>query len=216
MWMEHVKKFLGLTLILTALWLLDVFISLTAGHIPFMKLITGLIFVFFAFYYQKNISKKIIWRAIFFAIPIFILQSLFFSSMTIMSASSVNHQKGETPLLREKNQKGNLLWEAWSEERMNELKEQRELVFIDFTAKWCFTCKVNERLVLDTSGFEKLVADKNIKLLLADWTKYDPRIGDFLSKNGFVGVPAYFIQKPDGTLVKLGETITLSKIEQNL
>jgi thiol:disulfide interchange protein DsbD len=51
---------------------------------------------------------------------------------------------------------------------------------------------------------------------LGDWTKYDPVIGAFLKKHGYVGVPAYFIQKPDGSLVKLGETITLSKIEKNL
>ena len=97
---------------------------------------------------------------------------------------------------------------------MNDLKG--ELVFIDFTAKWCFTCKVNEKLVLETEGFRNLVRDNNMKLLLGDWTKYDPVIGAFLKKNGLVGVPAYFIQKPDGTLINLGETITLSKIKKNL
>jgi len=216
MWMEHVKKFLGLTLILTSLWLLDVFISLTDGHTPLMKLNTGLIFLFFAFYFQKNISKKLGWKVIFFALPILMLVNLFLSPMTTSSGSSQARVPGETPLLREKNQSGALFWRPWSEEKMKELEEQKELVFIDFTAKWCFTCKVNEKLVIETSGFEKLVADKNIKLLLADWTKYDPKIGDFLKRNGYVGVPAYFIQKPDGTLIKLGETITLSKIEENL
>lgn len=216
MWMEHVKKFLGLTLILTALWLLDVFISLTDGHTPLMKLNTGLIFLFFAFYYQKNISKKIVWRSIFFILPIAFLINLFISPMTNPNTKDQGRVKGETPLLREKNQKGNLFWRPWSEKAMNELQEQGEVVFIDFTAKWCFTCKVNERLVIETDDFEKLVADKNIKLLLADWTKYDPIIGDFLRKHGYVGVPAYFIQKADGTLIKLGETISISKIEEHL
>jgi hypothetical protein len=31
-----------------------------------------------------------------------------------------------------------------------------------------------------------------------------------------VGVPAYFIQKPDGTLINLGETITLEKINSQI
>ncbi|CAM9933780.1 unnamed protein product, partial [Chrysoparadoxa australica] len=55
MWMESVKKFLGLTLLLTTIWLVDVFVSLTSGNIPLMKLNTGLILLFFAFYFQKHI-----------------------------------------------------------------------------------------------------------------------------------------------------------------
>lgn len=78
---------------------------------------------------------------------------------------------------------------------MNDHKTNGELVFIDFTAKWCFTCKVNEKLVLETDDFKKLVQENNIKLLLGDWTKRDEVIGSFLRKNGLVGVPAYFIQK---------------------
>ncbi len=216
MWMEHVKKFLGLTLILTALWLVDVFTSLTDGNTPMMKLNTALIFIFFAFYYRKNISKKLLWRSLFFLIPILILINLFTSPITSSVDLSQSEQGGQTPLLREKNQSGKLFWRPWSEKLMSELKDQQELVFIDFTAKWCFTCKVNEKLVIETSDFQKLVADNGIKLLLADWTKYDPVIGDFLRKHGYVGVPAYFIQRADGTLVKLGETISIAKIKENL
>jgi thiol:disulfide interchange protein len=212
MWMESVKKFLGLTLLLTAIWLVDVFVSLTSGNVPLMKLNTGLILLFFAFYYQKHISKKMGWRSLFFVFALLPFLSLFTSPLSISSENST----GETDLIREKNHGGEIIWESWSEEKMESYKSQGELVFIDFTAKWCFTCKVNEKLVLDTDGFRNLVKEKNIKLLLGDWTKYDPVIGAFLKKHGYVGVPAYFIQKPDGTLVKLGETITLSKIEKNL
>lgn len=212
MWMESVKKFLGLTLLLTAIWLLDVFVSLTSGNVPLMKLNTGLILLFFAIYYQKHISKKLHWRAIFFVLALLPFLSLFSSPLSVSSANTT----GETDLIREKNHGGEIIWESWSEQKMNDYKSQGELVFIDFTAKWCFTCKVNEKLVLDTDGFRNLVKEKNIKLLLGDWTKYDPVIGDFLKKHGYVGVPAYFIQKPDGSLIKLGETITLSKIEKNL
>ncbi|MCR9205078.1 MAG: thioredoxin family protein, partial [Halobacteriovoraceae bacterium] len=212
MWMESVKKFLGLTLLLTAIWLLDVFVSLTSGNVPLMKLNTGLILVFFAIYYQKHISKKLHWRAIFYILALLPFLSLFSSPLSISSANTT----GETDLIREKNHGGEIVWESWSEQKMDDFKSKGELVFIDFTAKWCFTCKVNEKLVLDTDGFRDLVKEKNIKLLLGDWTKYDPVIGAFLKKHGYVGVPAYFIQKPDGSLVKLGETITLSKIEKNL
>lgn len=213
MWMEAVKKFLGLTLLLTALWLVDVFISLTNGNLPLMKLNTGLLMLFFAFYFQKHISKKKAWRIAYFIIALIPFYMLYSAPMSAPANANGN---GGGDLIREKNASGKILWEKWSEKRMAEYQQAGETVFLDFTAKWCFTCKVNEKLVLDTKGFKELVEEKNVKLLLGDWTKYDPVIGAFLKKNGFVGVPAYFIQKPDGTLIKLGETITLSKIREHL
>ena len=84
------------------------------------------------------------------------------------------------------------------------------------TAKWCITCKVNERLVLETDKFKDLVDKKDITLLLGDWTKRDPVIGKWLMDHGFVGVPAYFVINQRGQLIKLGETITISEIEKAL
>jgi thiol:disulfide interchange protein DsbD len=116
----------------------------------------------------------------------------------------------------EAKQNEGIAWEMWSEARVKELQNQGETVFIDFTAKWCFTCKVNEKLVLDTAEFKQLVQDKKLKLLLADWTNRDVIIGDFLKKQNLIGIPAYFIAKPNGELIFLGETLTLDKIKSKL
>lgn len=94
--------------------------------------------------------------------------------------------------------------------------EKGKLVFMDFTAEWCLTCKVNKKLVLETDGFEELTKKYNLTLMRADWTKRDDNITQFLKKYKIVGVPAYFVQKPDGTIVPLGETITIGKIEGHL
>jgi thiol:disulfide interchange protein len=99
---------------------------------------------------------------------------------------------------------------------MNEYKENNQVVFIDFTAKWCFTCKINEKLVLDTEEFKQFASSNNLRLLIGDWTKRDEVIGSFLRQNGMVGVPAYFIIKKNGTLVNLGETVTIDRIRENL
>ena len=88
-----------------------------------------------------------------------------------------------------------------------------DLVFIDFTADWCLTCKVNEKLVLNTDAFRALVRENNIELLLGDWTKRDETIASFLREHDIVGVPAYFIQKPNGELIKLGEVLSIGAIE---
>jgi thiol:disulfide interchange protein DsbD len=41
-------------------------------------------------------------------------------------------------------------WEPFSIERRDALRAQGTPVFIDFTASWCLSCQVNERVALDT------------------------------------------------------------------
>ena len=76
-------------------------------------------------------------------------------------------------------------------EKMNLYKKEGQAVFVDFTAKWCFTCIVNEKLVLQTKEFQKLIKEEGVKPLIADWTKRDPIIGNWLkSKEGVFGLPS--------------------------
>ena len=204
-WMNNVKKFLGLTLILTTLWLFDVYNALIDGTSGLIKLATLLVFIFAAFLIYK---KEKLMSGVFFLISIGLFINL--STATIISS----HDE-QTALIRDKQAKG-LSWEPWSEIKMKEYKDNQQTVFIDFTAKWCFTCKVNERLVLDTDNFKNFVKENNLKLLIGDWTKRDEIIGSFLRVNGLVGVPAYFIQKKDGSLINLGETVSIDRLKEYL
>ncbi len=208
MWMEHVKKFLGLTLILTTLWLLDVFLSLTGSQLALFQMNTALSLVFFTIYVRKKITKNLILSAI-LVLPMFLL---FYQSSTTKTTVS----DGALSSMIDEKSRGEVKWQAWREDKMKSLQDQKSLTFIDFTAKWCITCKVNERLVLETDDFRSLVKERNLNLLLGDWTRRDPVIGAWLQKNGFVGVPAYFVINSKGELIKLGETITISKIKNAL
>lgn len=205
-WMNTVKKVLGLTLVLTIIWLFDVYNALVDGSVHMTKLGTALLFIFAGTWIAKKRDK---WMG---AVSFLIAAGLFVSMAT---STVITSKDDQTALIRDKQARG-LAWEAWSFEKMKEHKINQEVVFIDFTAKWCFTCKINERLVLDTDEFKNFVKDNNIKLLIGDWTKRDEVIGSFLRQNGLVGVPAYFIQKRDGTLVNLGETVTISRIKENI
>ncbi len=210
MWMENLKKFLGLTLLLTTIWLIDVYSSLTDNLAGVMiKLNTALLLCFFAFYLSKKITKSKVWKITFHLLYIVLLVNIISTPVGISTTAN------GSMLLKEKNAKG-LQWEKWSEEKMNSYSKEGKKVFIDFTAKWCFTCKVNERLVIETDAFRDFVEQENIHLLLADWTKRDEVIGSWLRKNGFVGVPAYFVINKDGKLINLGETISISEIKESL
>lgn len=210
MWMDTVKKVLGLTLLLTMVWLFDVFSVQVEGTRSLIMLNTSIVMLFFAIYAHKKITKKLYIRVILYLIPLAFIFSMLTSPMESPLGSS-----NQNRMVQEKRATG-LPWSAWSEEAMNNHKEDGNIVFMDFTAKWCFTCKINEKAVIETAGFKDLIERKGVKLLLADWTKRDPIIGDWLKSKGYVGVPAYFIQKPDGSLIDLGETISLKEIEKNL
>jgi len=207
MWMDHVKKILGLTLVLTTIWLLDVFSALTDSSLALLKINTGLVLIFFIFYMRAKMTKKIFF-SIALLIPTIIL--IYQAQATIIS-----YGESGSNMLNDKNRSSEITWHKWSEEKMNNNMRINKLTFIDFTAKWCITCKVNEKLVIDTDGFRKLMAENNVELMLGDWTKRDPQIGSWLKSQGFVGVPAYFVINKKGELVKLGETITLSEIKES-
>ena len=203
-WMEQLKKFLGLTLLLTMIWLYDVFLSLIDSTQPALILNLTLISLFFALYFHHRMGRRPWLKILFYLVPVMLF--IFFLDHQPATDLESEKQSGQ--------QHSNLSWQPWSEQAMQQLRGQ--WVFIDFTAQWCFTCKVNEKLVLETSGFRQLVQSKGIKLLLADWTKRDAAIASFLQRHGYVGVPVYFIQKPDGQLISLGEIITLQEIAQHL
>ena len=206
-WMEHCKKFLGLTLLLSIVWLLDILGTLADSGRTLAKVNAALAFTFFAFYFQRNISKNLVFRAIVFAIPI----GIFVSVLT----GSIDSERDSDKILKQKLSLG-LNWEKWSVEKMDEYRNQGKNVFISFTAEWCLTCKANERLILNTRSFKNLVQKYDVKLLLADFTKQNEFISNFLRKNGLVGIPAYFVQKSNGTLINLRETITLGKLRKHL
>ena len=205
-WMNHLKKFLGLTLLLTVIWLFDIFLAQVDIKIQVYKLFFILLLTLVSFLLKKK-SNKLGWFSL--TLPLILFLQMSFSPMNKSNISS------ESSLLQEKKIRG-LSWEKFSNEKLQKYLNEEHLVFIDFTAKWCFTCKINEKVVLETNEFEELVKQKNVKLLLADWTKRDEKIGKWLKDHGMAGVPAYFILDSNGKLVNLGETISLEEISNYL
>jgi thiol:disulfide interchange protein DsbD len=83
-------------------------------------------------------------------------------------------------------------------------------VFIDFTADWCLTCKVNERTVLETDTVRAAMAEHGVVPLKADWTRRDPEITAWLQRYGRAGVPFYIVLPSDRSrdAIVLGEVVT--------
>jgi suppressor for copper-sensitivity B len=91
---------------------------------------------------------------------------------------------------------GLIPWVAFDRARAESLARGGQLVFVDVTANWCFTCKVNERLVLDTPEVAQAFQEHGVVPMRADWTNRDNRIGAFLAEHGRFGIPFYLLYRP--------------------
>lgn len=199
-WMEKLKYFLGVTLVVTIIWLYDVFVSLVDFEQVSWRLNILFLLWFFAFFFAKKISQSIWSRALVFVLPL---------ALTGMALKHLPLKPTQHDLAVKAS-----VWAPWSMEALEANKGKT--VFMDFTAEWCLTCKVNKKLVLETDSFKAFTEKNGLVLMRADWTKRDDHITKFLMANGAAGVPAYFVQKPSGEIVALGETISIGKIEPHL
>jgi thiol:disulfide interchange protein DsbD len=82
-----------------------------------------------------------------------------------------------------------LMWEPFSSKRLQVLLGEGKSVYVDFTAEWCITCQVNERLVFGSQEVRDLLQQKEIVLMRADWTSKNPAITQALQSFGRNGVP---------------------------
>ena len=87
------------------------------------------------------------------------------------------------------------VWQPYSAARVAELTAEGRPVFVDFTAAWCITCQVNERLVLNDGSVRDAFARAGAALVRADWTRRDAAISEALAALGRSGVPAYVIYR---------------------
>jgi thiol:disulfide interchange protein DsbD len=87
-------------------------------------------------------------------------------------------------------------WEPWSQAAVDKYRAAGRPVFVDFTASWCLSCQVNERVALRTPQVDDAFRKANVALLKADWTNRDDAIANALTALGRSGVPAYALYAP--------------------
>ncbi len=180
-WMKTFKEFLAFPMYGSAVWLVWVYTQQSSTMGVFSAL-GGMVSIAFAVWLFRIAPEKNPGKAILRAFAIF---TIAFS----LSAIIAEDRGQETP--RPSVSIQNEQWESYTQSRFDELEKGDTPLFINMTAAWCITCKINERVALNTRETKKLFKDNSVKYLKGDWTNSDPDITDFLALYGRNGVPLY-------------------------
>ena len=188
-WMERLTQLLAFPLYATVAWLVWV-VSEQAGPQGVAAVLAGLVLIAFAAWlHQATRAAGGPWRhAATAAAALIVVAAIALGQIVAPGSSSPRASPAAAA--------GAVASEPFSPQRMAELRAQGRPVFVNFTAAWCITCLVNERVALRSSAVAEAFARKGVVYLKADWTKRDPRIAQVLGSFGRSGVPLYLVYPP--------------------
>ena len=86
----------------------------------------------------------------------------------------------------------------FSEATLAQAKATGRPVFLWFTADWCLTCKVNEKVAIEREATRDAFADAGVIAIRGDWTRSNPAITRYLESKGAAGIPLYVWIDRDG------------------
>lgn len=183
-WTNKIKKLLSIPLFLTSLWLI------------------------FILYFQLNLKIFLISLFIFPLMAVFTFIQNFFSKKHFKFPASVFCLAlivlvfvfqfiSNKPELKTIEQTSSFLdsnWQTFDENKVFYDQSSGKNVFVAFGAKWCLTCKFNERFFEDIK-FKQIVEKHDIQLYYGDWTNKNDSITSFLESYSKQGVPFYIFYK---------------------
>ena len=191
-WMETFKQFMAFPMWASALWLLWVLSGQVDSNTVILVLIGGLSISLALWLVEKNTSEILLLK---WLVRVAVL-AIFAASIWILPTSySIQTSQNEQDI-------------TYSEELLTEYRDANELIFLNFTADWCITCKVNESVALNSEEVKALIRQKNIRYLEADWTRKNEAIARKLEEFGRSGVPLYLLYPSTGEPIILPEILT--------
>ncbi len=178
-WMIRLKQIMALPMLLTVAWLAWV-LQQVAGTFAIGVVMLGCGFIFISTIMRPP-------KRLFAGLTLLALLGL----MVYLHVETGRHQAAAA-LSKEKRDPGP--WRTFSPDLLASLKGQN--VFVNMTADWCLTCKVNEKLVFDDPEILEFLQAKQVVMVKGDWTQKNGDITRFLAQYNRIGVPFYVLFSP--------------------
>ena len=185
-WMDGLRQLLAFPLYLTCIWLLWVYGEQTST-LALAWLLSALVALAFALWLlqRRRAMASSGWRL---ASALAILVAL---GLAVAAPF-----RDAPPAARAANVESGI--EAFSAERLAELRAEGRPVLINMTAAWCITCLANERVALSSDAVRGALDETGTVYMKGDWTLYDASITTYLESFGRNGVPLYVHYPADG------------------
>ncbi|NCC22092.1 MAG: disulfide bond formation protein DsbD [Alphaproteobacteria bacterium] len=183
-WMETFRQFLAFPMFASSAWLIWV-VSQQAGSAGVLLSLAGVVGIAFAVwlldrrpqsgagYFASRFVALLVILAVIIQLP--------FLTAAPAPATTPSPAREETSDIRE----------PWTPEKLRVLLEGNDPVFVEMTAAWCITCKVNEKVALRMPQTRRFFEENGIRYLVGDWTNFDEDITRYLERYGRSGVPIY-------------------------
>lgn len=195
-WMTWLRRALGVALLGTAAWLLLV-LALEAGPVAAWLAGGGL----------AGLLATLAWRHIRPAHRRVATALALALAAVVVVVPAVRGQA--TPVATEASGVPAGLWRPFDLAALPGLVASNHVVFVDVTAAWCLTCKVNALAVLDRSPALDRLRAPGVVAMRADWTRPDPAITAYLQSFGRYGVPLDVVYGPGAPSgIPLSELLT--------
>ena len=208
-WMEVLKQAVSVPIFATVIWLVWVFARIAGTDALFGLLVAFLLLAIAGWCLGRwpgRWSAAVVASAVLLAAigtSVWAVRAFGVQAASAMPATSRNGSQAQVP--------GEVAeWQPFTPELLARNRSEGRPVFVDFTASWCLSCQVNERLILSRSDVRQRLHDSGAALLRADWTNQDPDITKALAALGRSGVPTYAIYPADpaGAAHVLPEVLT--------
>ena len=183
-WMVTLRELLAFPMYASAAWLVWV-LSLEAGAVSVMNALGGAVAIAFGLWLlgKRPATRRIyVWSRAAALFSLLLALSFVPAAVRLQKHAEAASATGE--------------WMPFSSLGLTKLEQENDPIFIDMTAAWCITCKVNESTVLDSAAIVDLFHQHHVQTVRGDWTNMNPEITTFLDKFGRRGVPLYVYYGP--------------------
>lgn len=181
-WMETLKQILAFPMYLTAIWLIWILGKQRGVDAIALILIGAAVLALGLWWYERSRWRSHHWgRGL--ALIVIVLALVPVWGVTRLPPATKQNVEAEGIV-------------AYSPAKLDRLRADNRVVFVNMTADWCVTCKANEKNVLSSDEFRNALQRANAVYMRGDWTSQDEDISDFLKNHNAVGVPLYVVYGP--------------------